>query len=139
MKTKTMLIATLLIAGASFAQEEIQGGNQPEGPQKPNPDTIFNRLDTDGNGVIDKAEFMAGHQKRMQHFREQQCPEYGMKSRPEGARPDGMGPKGTGLKRMSPDEVVKKFDADADGKLSSAELETMFKAHHPRKLQGEGE
>jgi Ca2+-binding EF-hand superfamily protein len=71
-------------------------------PQPPSPEEMFAKLDSNSDGGVDEAEFIAG------------------------APQDGRGPSESELK-----EMFASFDTDADGSLTSDELETGFQSHRP--------
>ncbi|MBI2255551.1 MAG: EF-hand domain-containing protein [Proteobacteria bacterium] len=71
-------------------------------PQPPSSEDMFAKLDSNSDGGVDEAEFIAG------------------------APQDGRGPSESQLK-----EMFASFDSDGDGSLTSDELETGFKSHQP--------
>lgn len=71
-------------------------------PQPPSPEELFAKLDSNSDGGVDEAEFIAG------------------------APQDGRGPGESELK-----EMFASFDTDGDGSLTSEELDTGFKNSRP--------
>lgn len=110
MTTKLMIIAALLltiaVASVRADEENAQAKKEPQ----PNPMALFQRLDTNNNGVIDQAEFMAG-QKRMKQAKTG-------KDQPKG--------KARGKNTPMNDDSLKKYDTDSDGKLSKDERKAMM-------------
>lgn len=93
---------------------------------KPNPDEIFKKLDTNGDGVLSKEEFAAGL-KKLEEFRHHRpfgpmnpgMP--GMPGRMDGDHGPQFGPPHRPM-RPSVSQLFERFDKNSDGKLTKDEV-----------------
>jgi hypothetical protein len=108
MKSQAWKIAGMVIAlGGSVAM--AQDGGKTNAPpkmkgQKPNPEKMLKRFDTDDDGKLNEAERQAMHEAMPKR---------------------GGGPGGPQHQRPGRGEAMKRFDTDGDGVLSEAEREAM--------------
>ena len=83
--------------------------------QRPKPEDIFQKMDSDGDGSVSKQEFESA---------------FVQISQKGGQAADGANAK------AKADELYAKMDSDGDGKLSASEFETAAKAHEAQRGQG---
>ena len=127
MKTTIQTIAILALAGSvSFAEGDRKPQERDGQRKRPNPAEIIKKLDTNGDGSVSKAEFLAGE-------RAQKDPERAAKAFAH-MDSDGDGQLKTsdfaqhrkggedGRKRPNPAEIYKHLDKDGSGSISKQEF-----------------
>ena len=81
--------------------------------QRPKPEDIFKKMDTDGSGGVSKEEFESA---------------FVQISQKGGQAADGAASTDTSALKAKADEIYAKMDTDGDGSLSASEFQTAAKA-----------
>lgn len=78
----------------------------------------FAQMDSDGDGMLSQAEFIAAHEARAEKRAERK------EARGERRSGERMGMRGMRGGRGGPDGMIKRADANGDGQVTKAELQT---------------
>ncbi len=101
---------------AAETETALKSAQKPPPPGKPDPAAMFQEADTDGDGLLSKAEFTAMHESR------------------EARKPE----QAAAGNKPSADEMFADADNDGDGSLSMAEFTAMGEAMRARIGGGPG-
>ena len=122
MKTSITILGILALAGSiSYAE-----GNKKGDRKRPNPAEIMKKLDTNGDGSISKAEFLAGEraqkdpERAAKAFEAMDSDNDGQLSTNDFAQRRQGG--GNDRKRPNPAEIFKHLDKDGNGSISKQEF-----------------
>ncbi|UIP07513.1 EF-hand domain-containing protein [Erythrobacter sp. SDW2] len=86
----------------------------------------FAAMDTDGDGMLSQAEFMAAHEARAEKRAERR------EMRGERRGGERMGMRGMRSGRGGPEGMIKRADANGDGQVTKAEMQTAALARFDR-------
>nr|WP_316641819.1 EF-hand domain-containing protein [uncultured Roseateles sp.] len=98
-------MSTLSGIGGASSWSSTQAGSTARRPERPDPDKMFAKIDSDGSGAVDKTELQ------------------GML--------DNMATRSGKTGKLSADELLAKADANGDGSLDKTELEQGMKSLMP--------
>lgn len=98
-------MSTISAIGGASSWSSIAGSSSARRPERPDPDKMFAKIDSDGSGAVDKTELQA--------------------------MLDDMATRSGKTGKLSADELLAKADANGDGSLDKTELDQGMKSLMP--------